>query len=99
MERTFIRRGDYPNNSWTPYRWHLLLAERLVVSDNDQQEWHAYAACRRYEIPQSREELTIIDLAVPGEEEPDDVCKWCLGIIRTLDAESISDESYRLENS
>ena len=38
-------------------------------------------------------ELTFIDLAVPGEEQPDDVCSWCLQIVRSLDSRGLPDHT------
>lgn len=92
MERMFFSRGDYPNLFWTPYKWHLLGTTKLVASDNSLPVWHNIAACKRYEVPDGTVEMTFIDLDVPGEEQPDDVCRWCLSMVRTLDSEGTPDQ-------
>jgi len=93
MERTLVRRGDYPNNFWTPYKWHLLGAEQLVETEQHKQEWHCYAACQRYELPLMRAEYTLWDFSVPDDEWMESVCKRCLRIIRALDSERASEET------
>ncbi len=95
MERMFIRRGDYPSLFYTPYKWHLLGLTEWTVIDNDQGVWYYHAACRRYKVPETRAEFTFIDLEVIGEEQPDDICRRCLRIVRVLDSEGISDKGTR----
>jgi len=92
VERMFVRRGDYPSAFYTPYKWHLLGTGQWVVADHDQRVWYNHTACRRYEIPDTKAEITFMDLSVPGEEQPIDICRWCLDIVRVLDSEGISDE-------
>jgi len=64
------------------------------VGDNGEPIWYNRTACNRYEIPDTRVELTFIDHEAAGEEQPDLTCKWCLRIVRDLDSKGMTDEQY-----